>query len=337
MSLRRNTYPLILGTFISISGLIAQPVIAGHQCTVLEQIPTQWIDLVKADYRLWYGHTSHGSQITSGMGTIYNLYGDQYGYNSSGANGLLSYQETGGDLGHNGSLAWEVATRAQLENPNNDRNVVMWSWCGGCSDNSEAGIDIYLNALNQLELDYPDMRFIYMTGHLDGGGEEGNLHIRNQQIREYCLANDKILFDFADIESYNPEGDYFLDLYANDNCDYQGGNWAQDWCAANPDADLCAPCGCAHSQALNCNLKGRAFWWMLAEMFGREHAPELATGDTNFDDNLDVLDIVVIVSYILGETEYTIFEFLTADVNGDQNIDVIDIVTVVAEIIGASN
>ena len=67
----------------------------------------------------------------------------------------------------------------------NNINVVIWSWCGGVSDNTEEGINIYLNAMNQLEEDYPDVKFVYMTGHLDGTGEEGNLHIRNEQIRKF--------------------------------------------------------------------------------------------------------------------------------------------------------
>jgi len=72
-----------------------------------------------------------------------------------------------------------------------------------------------------------------MTGHLDGTGEDGNLHQRNNQIRNYCLANNKVLFDFADTESYDPDGNYFLDRGANDGCYYSGGNWADKWCGAN--------------------------------------------------------------------------------------------------------
>ena len=120
----------------------------------------------------------------------------------------------------------------------------------------------------QFESAYPDMRFIYMTGHLDGGGSSGNLHVRNEQIRAYCNANNKILFDFADIERYDPDGNDYLDLGANDNCDYSVGNWAIEWCDANPDSDLCEDCSCAHSQSLNCNLKARAFWWMMARLAG---------------------------------------------------------------------
>ena len=77
-----------------------------------------------------------------------------------------------------------------------------------------------------------------------------------------------MLFDFADIERFNPNGTDFLDLGANDNCDYSGGNWATEWCSANPGSDLCDLCSCAHSQSLNCNVKARAFWWMMARLAG---------------------------------------------------------------------
>jgi len=243
-------------------------IIADHQCTNISQIPTKWIDQAKSSFKIWYGHTSHGSQITTGIKNIRAQYGTIYDFNKAGSNEALSYQEVGGDLGHRGDLTWEDKTRKQLNQPDNDRNVVMWSWCGGVSDNTKEGIDTYLKAINQLEIDYPDITFIYMTGHLDGSGESGNLHIRNNQIRSYCLSHNKILFDFADIESYDPEGNYFLNHNANDNCDYTGGNWAQEWCAEHPDSDLCRTCSCAHSQALNCNLKGRAFWWMMARIAG---------------------------------------------------------------------
>jgi len=243
-------------------------IIVDHQCINISQIPSKWIDQAKFSLKIWYGHTSHGSQITTGMENLKSNYGTTYDFNEVGSGGALSYQEVSADLGHNGDLTWANATRSQLSQPDNDRSVVMWSWCGGVSDNIKEGIDIYLNAMNQLEIDYPDVTFIYMTGHLDGTGESGNLNVRNNQIRSYCISNNKILFDFADIESYDPDGNYFLDLNANDNCDYHGGNWAQEWCAKHPDSDLCWSCSCAHSQALNCNLKGMAFWWMMARIAG---------------------------------------------------------------------
>ncbi len=119
-----------------------------------------------------------------------------------------------------------------------------------------------------------------MTGHLNGTGEAGNVNQRNQQIRNWCAANNKILYDFADVESYDPDGLVnYMQLGCNDNCDYSGGNWALDWQAThtqNVDWYACSP---AHSQALNGNRKAYAAWWMFARIAGWDGSPE-PTGPT---------------------------------------------------------
>lgn len=112
----------------------AAAIIIDHTCTGLDQVPVSWIQQAKDTFRIWYGHTSHGSQITTGMDNLQSHYGQPYMFNESGSDNALSYQETYGDLGHNGDLTWEEMTREQLDDPANDRNVVMWSWCGGCSE-----------------------------------------------------------------------------------------------------------------------------------------------------------------------------------------------------------
>lgn len=255
------------------------PIIATHRCTQLSDVPDFWINTARSGLRLAYGHTSHGSQIVTGM-TVLMGRDDLYAFNYSGSSGALSLHdyEPEGDLGNPDRTTWYYRTRALLNDPSCDRNVIMWSWCGQ-ANTSEENIDLYLGLMNQLETDYPGVRFIYMTGHLNGTGETGNLFLRNNQIRAYCRDNNKILFDFADIESYDPSGNYFRHLMADDNCDYDSdgnetrdSNWAAEWLAANPGSELAglaADCGsCAHSQQLNCVLKGRAFWWMMARIAG---------------------------------------------------------------------
>ena len=50
------------------------------------------------------------------------------------------------------------------------------------------------------------------------------------------------------------------------------------------------------------------------------------SGDINLDNNLDVLDIVLVVNYILGQTTFSDEEICIADINQDSNIDVLDVV-----------
>ena len=165
--------------------------------------------------------------------------------------------EPGDDLGHLGDVSWVQPTRDYL-NYFTECNVVMWSWCGGVSDNTPEGIDIYLQAVTDLETEYPDVVFIYMTGHLDGTGPGGNLYQRNEQIRQYCELNDKVLYDFADIESYDPDATWYPN--EDDSCD-----WCSSWCGTND----CPDCSyCAHTHCFNCYRKGRAFWWMMAQVAG---------------------------------------------------------------------
>ncbi|NNL99455.1 MAG: hypothetical protein HKO62_01805 [Gammaproteobacteria bacterium] len=147
-------------------------------------------------------------------------------------------------------------------------NVVVWAWEGRLSSESSTYVDAYLNDMALLQTDYPSVTFVHMTGHLDGSGESGNLHLLNEQIRAQVAATGGVLFDYADIESFDPDGNGYLALGGNDDCSYSGGNWADEWCAANPGDPLCTANSCAPSRSLNCNLKGRAFWWMLARVAG---------------------------------------------------------------------
>jgi hypothetical protein len=129
--------------------------------------------------------------------------------------------------------------------------------------------------MSSLESDFPGVKFVYMTGHLDGTGLTGNLHLRNEQIRDYCKTNNKILFDFADIECYNPDGVYFGDKRPDDACSYDSNgagsarlNWAQQWQASHTEGVHWYTCSSAHSEPLNANMKAYAAWHLWARLAG---------------------------------------------------------------------
>jgi hypothetical protein len=311
---------------------LQEPLLIGHLCTDIDQIPELWIIKAKDDFRIAYGHTSHGSQIVSGMEVLASQ-SELYSFDYDGTDGALSLhdEEPWGDLGNPNRTEWYYRTREMLLSPGCDRNLVVWSWCSQVGVSDVNDINTYLNLMDHLEREFPQVTFVYMTGHLDGKGEQGNLHQRNNQIREYCRTNNKVLFDFADIESYDPDGNYFLDRGASDGCDYDSNddgtrdaNWAEEWCAANPGE--CHTCDCAHSHPLNCNLKGKAFWWMLARLAGWE----AETCDYNGDGLMDRLDLIDKQQDLFEELEEwkndcwnTLAE--CADINNDGIVDTLDL------------
>ena len=61
--------------------------------------------------------------------------------------------------------------------------------------------------------------------------------------------------------------------------------------------------------------------------------PEIALGDINEDSSVDVIDIVMIVSYITNTGELTDSQSANADINQDHSVDVLDIVQLVGNIV----
>jgi hypothetical protein len=240
----------LLTAFAGVNSVAAAEAIVANHTSVAEfgQIPGLTVSDIATNFRIFYGHTSHGSQLMTGMAMVETE-------NAAFAEPYVA--EYGDDLGTGSDTTWVPITRNYL-NSNSDITMVVWSWCGGQTTNTEADVNVYLNAMSQLETAYPGVVFVYMTGHLDGTGSSGNLYLRNNQIRTYCAANDKVLFDFADIESYSPAGTYYPN--ESDAC-----GWCTTWCSSN----TCPTCAdCAHSHCFNCYLKGKAFWWLMATVAG---------------------------------------------------------------------
>jgi len=245
-------------------GGTAAAIIANHSIVAaFDLIPASYISQAIANFRIYYGHTSHGSQIITGLQMLQSSTYDYAG---------MSIEENDGlDLGHNGDTTWADTTRTRLNQAGSNINLVMWSWCAGVQDNTEEGINTYLNTMNALEQEYPSVKFVYMTGHLFNSSEAGsrdNLLERNEQIRTYCRNNNKILFDFEDIESYDPDGVLHHGAGDTDAC-----GWCTTWCGSHTCGGLYAisctnEVECAHSHCFNCYLKGKAFWWLVARMSG---------------------------------------------------------------------
>ncbi len=241
--------------------------IVDHNCTDISKIPDAWIDSVQANLRLHYAHTSHGGQLTVGLERLESS-DAKYGYaNSSGslpteagAFCVFDGQESVGYI--TPDLYWQTEGGMNLTrdvlNHNPTINLSMWSWCTQVDGYTEQQVQEYLDSMSLLESQFPNVTFIYMTGNAQATGGSGyNRQLRNEQIRNYCMNNKKVLFDFADLDAWWYNGTSWEEA----TYDYEGNQVPVEHEQFNGDE-------AAHTTYSSCDQKGKAVWWMLARLAG---------------------------------------------------------------------
>jgi hypothetical protein len=252
-----------------------QAIVIDHTTIDISLIPPEWITAAKASV-IHYAHTSHGSQVLTGLAWLetqdptYNVQITASGTVVDPATvGAMSFYDGNNYSGNTyitPDMYWEYEvgrthTRSVADTGWFDFST--WTWCGQASSYSTEQMQLYLDTLNGLEQAYPGMRFIYMTGHTDGTGPSGVLYANNNQVRQYAQDRAKVLFDFADIESYDPGGTYYPDT--TDACP-----WCATYCGAHPEycTNFASMGDCAHTHKLLCKMKAQAWWWLMARLAG---------------------------------------------------------------------
>jgi hypothetical protein len=325
LSMKRS---LIIAILASAVLRASSQLIVDHSCTVIAGIPQEAILQAKEVLHIAYGHTSHGSQVTDGMsglidfadngGLGLSLQEDIFQWNQGGTDNALDLHDWAmdGDVGY--WPDWYNNTVSYLsETDHAGVNVIMWSWCGQVGSKYESGHlwDEYLEPMSQLEVSYPGVVFVYMTGHLDYWNRE-NTNAANDSIRSYCRNNQKVLFDFADIESYSPEGTCYKEN-GDDACDYYNengdsiGNWAVDYQTSHTENTDWYNCGSQHSEPLNANRKAYAAWWMFSSLGGWNYEPP------NISDQATVSEISIHI-FPNPASDYTSVKIEGEDINGTE-------------------
>lgn len=284
-----------------ISGvLFSQGIIIDHTNTDITQIPDTWISKVKSLLKIHYAHTSHGEQISVGLERLSEA-DSKYAFYPDNCTMPQTTQYLSLMEGHYTYSAcrtyvtpeyyWEGSealnyTRAALNS--NDINVSLWAWCTQLDYYSQAQTQAYLDAMSQLESEYPGVTFIYLTGNAQS--EEQNRYDGNNQIRNYCRDNNKILFDFAD-----------LDCWYNGEQHTQGGI-PMEHPQYNGDQ-------AGHTTYESCDNKGKAFWWLLARVAGWDggtggggiNAPPFGNFETPADGS-NVRSSIAVTGWALDDT-----------------------------------
>ncbi len=258
--------------------------IIDHEYTDLDLIPAYRIDSVKTGIKLHYVHTSHGSQLTTGIERI-ELLEPFYAFELS----LVALPIESDALcildGQLGPSAAADDYWRTLTGMNNTRNVLdtypvinvsMWSWCTELNVYTEDDVASYLDSISALEAEYPDVTFVYMTGNAQADGSLGlNRYLRNQTIRQYCIDNNKVLYDFEDLDSwwYNPVSE------AWEHSTYEFGGYTIPLEHPEFNGDEAG-----HTTFESCEQKGRALWWLLTRIEGKSEGDTLSVHETSWGE-----------------------------------------------------
>jgi len=251
----------------------AAPPVAGvfdHRTTNLAAIPANCIDEVKSSsFVFHYAHRSHGSQIIVGADSI-EAESPTYAFEAS-------YCSLPG--GSNMLGMWDGMTSNNLVDPeaywasesglddlrsiltaNPSIRYTMWAWSFEIAEQTEAQVQQYLDAMNALEAEFPNVTFVYMTGPAQGTYQAVNRFHRNQQIRDYCHDHGKVLYDFEDLDAWW-NGDYHTEVVDGVTLPMEHPHYSLDT-PGNVEYQW------THTTQESCENKARAFWWMVARLEG---------------------------------------------------------------------
>lgn len=121
----------------------------------------------------------------------------------------------------------------------------------------------YIDAFEYYISNFSETTFFFSTGPIDGSnnlGENGyQRFLKHEFIRNHVQSLNKVLFDYADILSYNNAGEQAVTIWdghtypiihPDNDAEYDGGE------------------GSCHISEEGCLRIGKALWWMLARIAG---------------------------------------------------------------------
>ncbi|MBC8218884.1 MAG: hypothetical protein H8E73_10500 [Planctomycetes bacterium] len=272
---------IILSLDLSVLLALARPVycaiVSDHTCleieadgSLVEIIPQAYLDQAR-QLKVLFCHASVGGTIMNGMVGRNGLANEnperyQIGRQQNAdatwfdANtGIIDISHTGWPLNGSKILGFDNHIRNLGYGAPLRANVAFMKYCyidWQPGTNVEQKWNEYRITMEALEADFSDITFVWWTIAVNTAGGAGDVREAfDNMLREYCINNGKVLFDLADIESHDLQGNPCYDDIGAEGL-YAG--YAVDG---------------AHPRGIGQLRLASAMWWLLARIAGWEVGP----------------------------------------------------------------
>ena len=245
---------------------LPEGVVFDHRHADLGAIPGDCLAHLKdGSFVFHYAHRSHGSQIIVGADAI-EADMPTYGFEASWCSvpdetdvfkmwdGMVADNLVYADQ-YWATDAGLTALRGILT-ANPSITYSMWAWSFEINEETQQSIQEYLDVISALEVEFPNVTFVYMTGPAQGEYMAVNRFERNKQIRDFAVANGKVLYDFEDLEAWY-DGDYYTVTIDGTTMPMEHPHYSLDT-NGNTEYEY------SHTTQDSCEHKARAFWGMMA-------------------------------------------------------------------------
>jgi len=230
-------------------------IIIDHNCVDVSTIPDSYV-LPASSLRVLVRHASVGQGIIWGLDC---LAGDHPTNSSCSCFPAGKYDRDNwvfeGRMGNWRDKVDDLVT--QTAERLDDFDVFMMKFCYiDALGDGHPDWEYFRSSMEKLEADYPAKTFVWWTIPLTRDGQPGT-DVFNAQMRFYCAAHGKILFDIADIECHEADGTRLVNASGNEII------------SANYTKEI-------HAGHLNPTGRVRvasAFWYLMARVVGWDPRP----------------------------------------------------------------
>jgi len=242
--------------------------VVNHNTVNAGLIPQSYLNSA-AQKNVVFDHHSIGGNIMTGMGTLQSQNPGRYSFVSQFApasSWFTTHHGTGINIGEfqDGDNYYPDTKIAGFDTTmrsgiGNVVNIAMMKFCFlDIYDDAANGLSTwngYRTMMLNLMATYPNTQFVWVTDPLEQALSSAYINreksLFNTAVRQYVQANGGVLFDLADIESHDPNGNLIVDSRGYEAL-YSGYAQTQDH----------------HLNGTGQQRTASAFWWLFARLSG---------------------------------------------------------------------